>query len=972
MAIGVSLGSLGLSFGTTGAKRTESEIDRVIRRMKAGRLAALQYVEAQNKIWRIKAQQGPGGVGFRVTQAVGKYYTAGKEQIEARRQAESVQQLGDAISRIPVVGGPAARAIVDLGKGFNFAGLAADGATGFLLPLGFALFTTGAFMRRLGRQFKNAFSLMQTSFATLQKQAEIVRVVLGDVGVTTKDIMEEAIKVSRKFSVSQMEVANAMEILAKAGKDWKEIGDILPALIRFSTVAQMDMESATMALTSVMADFNLQSEEATRTVAILTQALDASKLAGEDLMETFKFIGPVAKELGFDLVEVAAAMEVISDAGIRGSIAGTTLRQTMNRIALVAGSTEGNIITARQAIASLGLEFTNADGTLKSFEEIIVDVAEKTAKLSEKERAAIIARIFGTRQMATIMTLMKSVTEDSTKTMSQYKAELRAAAFAEEFLTAQEALRTGQLKNLNEEQVLQIRSAEELAKTNKIVAFALAARTEAQQQLTEGTSLTDLDAEQIQFSEELRRQIEASGVSFEDLKHAIIMTDDEFQYFANSVNNLNTSAQKHQAIMQTLAQRTAEFRNQITRFATGAFASIAPMMTAIVNAGIKVVGVIDRFKLLKPAIALFTLFGIAVTSLIVLMTAILAPIALFGNSLGKLVRWYTRYKLEADKATESTILLGRSIEWAGRTSKKVALKFGMVASVLGVLSLAVYGLQGPLESYLGNAEAAEVWTNRLALALTLLSFAPMFPFGLVAGKIAAFTRALIATEVAIAGFSVSLGPIIAAAAALAVGGYLIYKNWDKVKGLFYTLKDALVSVGSAVLDFWAKFNPLFWGLRLAINLVERLTKAFHGSGLHWALGTVADMFKTVFSAAVPFLNIAKGITGAISMTLEGGAQASTPTNAPSQVADMFKTVFSAAVPFLNIAKGITGAISMTLEGGAQASTPTNAPSQKVTLNIMPNATVTVGSTADLPELRDVIVDAGDIIIQRLVDMFDTE
>jgi len=87
---------------------------------------------------------------------------------------------------------------------------------------------------------------------------------------------------------------------------------------------------------------------------------------------------------------------------------------------------------------------------------------------------------------------------------------------------------------------------------------------------------------------------------------------------------------------------------------------------------------------------------------------------------------------------------------------------------------------------------------------------------------------------------------------------------------------------------------------------------------------------------------------------------------------MFKTVFSAAVPFLNIAKGITGAISMTLEGGAQASTPTNAPSQKVTLNIMPNATVTVGSTADLPELRDVIVDAGDIIIQRLVDMFDTE
>ena len=94
------------------------------------------------------------------------------------------------------------------------------------------------------------------------------------------------------------------------------------------------------------------------------------------LGESFKYIAPVAGALGYSIDDTAVALGLMANNGIKASMAGTSLRNILTRMAKPTDE-------AQAAMDALGLSMYNADGTVKSLGQQMSDwraagIAHKT------------------------------------------------------------------------------------------------------------------------------------------------------------------------------------------------------------------------------------------------------------------------------------------------------------------------------------------------------------------------------------------------------------------------------------------------------------------------------------------------------------------------------------------------------------------------------------------------------------------
>ncbi|WP_369350389.1 phage tail tape measure protein [Streptococcus hillyeri] len=134
---------------------------------------------------------------------------------------------------------------------------------------------------------------------------------------------------------------------------------------------------------------------------VFAQAAADTNAEVGDMAEALKYVGPVAGALGITLEETAAAVGILSNAGIKGSQAGTTLRTSLARL------TDLNE-KMRAVMEELGLEFFNADGSMKSLSGITQELQTKMEGLTEGQKSAAISTLFGKEAMSGMLALVNS------------------------------------------------------------------------------------------------------------------------------------------------------------------------------------------------------------------------------------------------------------------------------------------------------------------------------------------------------------------------------------------------------------------------------------------------------------------------------------------------------------------------------------------------------------------------------------
>jgi len=137
----------------------------------------------------------------------------------------------------------------------------------------------------------------------------------------------------------------------------------------------------------------------------------------ESLGEAMKYVAPVAKSLGVSIEETSAMLGLLHNVGIKGSMAGTTLRAMMSRLSAPTGE-------AAKALRTLGVQTTDAYGKMRPLQEILKDISERLELLPEAKRMEFIKAVFGEEPAAGAIEL---IVQAKTGGLEKYIKEIKGA-----------------------------------------------------------------------------------------------------------------------------------------------------------------------------------------------------------------------------------------------------------------------------------------------------------------------------------------------------------------------------------------------------------------------------------------------------------------------------------------------------------------------------------------------------------------
>lgn len=241
----------------------------------------------------------------------------------------------------------------------------------------------------LGNEFRNIIDVT----AEFGRAISNLEAISGANEEQIQALREQALELGSTTARTAIEAANAQTELARAGFEAGEILDATRSVIDLSVAANLSLARSAEIAAASLGTYQLAARELPRLNDLILSTTTSAALGVVDFFEAFRLAAPAFNAIGSPIEEVASSIGVLANAGIRGSIAGTTLRASIN--SLVKPSDQ-----SQAALAQLGIQITDDAGAFLDFNDIIAQFAESQAELPE------LARIFG-RNAANLNTIIQ-------------------------------------------------------------------------------------------------------------------------------------------------------------------------------------------------------------------------------------------------------------------------------------------------------------------------------------------------------------------------------------------------------------------------------------------------------------------------------------------------------------------------------------------------------------------------------------
>lgn len=239
--------------------------------------------------------------------------------------------------------------------------------------------------------------------------------------------LEEAARrtgATTEYSASQS--AEALNFLAMAGFDADASIAALPGVVDLATAAQVDLATATDVASDSLGAFGLMTKDASqlgknlaRVNDVIARTTTSANTTVEALFETIKEGAPVATTAGASIETFAALAGELANAGIKGSQAGTTLK---NVFLTLSAPTAG----AAKLLQRLGIQTQDANGDLRDVVDILGDLNGSLDGLGTAERSGVLEGIFGKIPIAGVNVLLASGSDK----LREYRKTLEGASGA--------------------------------------------------------------------------------------------------------------------------------------------------------------------------------------------------------------------------------------------------------------------------------------------------------------------------------------------------------------------------------------------------------------------------------------------------------------------------------------------------------------------------------------------------------------
>jgi len=228
-----------------------------------------------------------------------------------------------------------------------------------------------------------------------------------------QEIMDTSVAVGR-FDTSQVAeglrlwAAGIGAVVEDAGDLDKLMGDTLQ-IQKLAALNNVDFAGTVDTVGGIMHEYGMTTADVTHITETLNYVAAKSFANVNDLGEAFRMVGPIAHSMGITFDETAAALALLSDANIKGTMAGRAFRQML--IQMQKPSAQYNQVMNK----SLGLTRSTGDawrkivmpeGKFMGLPEYIDLLAARTENLTQAERAQRLAALSTANELPTLTTLV--------------------------------------------------------------------------------------------------------------------------------------------------------------------------------------------------------------------------------------------------------------------------------------------------------------------------------------------------------------------------------------------------------------------------------------------------------------------------------------------------------------------------------------------------------------------------------------
>lgn len=228
-----------------------------------------------------------------------------------------------------------------------------------------------------------------------------VKAISGATAEEFDAMRKQALALGASTSKSASEVATGFEEMAAMGFEANEVMSAMPGIIAASEASGADMAQVAGVMASTLNSFSMEASEAGRVADILAKTANISAADITDMQYALKYAAPSANALGVSLEELAAATGIMTNAGMEGEQAGTTLRMSFLR--LVDPPKE-----AAAAMDALGFSAIDSQGNFKSMSAIITELGSGMAGMTEAQKLATLSTIFGTEAASGMLNVISA------------------------------------------------------------------------------------------------------------------------------------------------------------------------------------------------------------------------------------------------------------------------------------------------------------------------------------------------------------------------------------------------------------------------------------------------------------------------------------------------------------------------------------------------------------------------------------
>ena len=243
------------------------------------------------------------------------------------------------------------------------------------------------------------------SFAEVDKTMQLTNKTMGNTAEEA-ELLNKAMKDAAANSTFGMkDAATATLNFARAGLDAEQAAAALAPAMNLAAGEGGNLDTVSGGLVATINGFHGSFEEAGHYADVFAAACNNSALDVDSLSSAMSVAAPIFSAAGYTVNDAALYMGVMANNGIEADKAANSLKTGLAR--LVSPAKEGY-----EAMKQLGIEVTNADGSMKDSVTIQKELHDAFSKLSESEQIAAASAIFGKNQMAPWLALINTAPED--------------------------------------------------------------------------------------------------------------------------------------------------------------------------------------------------------------------------------------------------------------------------------------------------------------------------------------------------------------------------------------------------------------------------------------------------------------------------------------------------------------------------------------------------------------------------------